>query len=183
MKLIHVALIPLLCVAGAASAGKITLGGSQAESCYLAAEAGSSGAQDLQTCDRALVEDALSREDKASTHVNRGIILMNRADYAAAGRDFARALEIEPDQADAYLNAAILAMHEEDAARAVQLSTRSIELEPMKPHLAYYVRGIANEDIGEVSSAYRDLKAAAALAEPGWDEAARELTRYQVVGR
>ena len=174
------AVLPIA-LAGGTPTG-ITLGETHAKSCYDAAEAGATSRFALAACERALAVQPLSAHDKASTLVNRGIIRMNRGDYDAADRDFSEALELDARQAEAHLNTAILALRRNDSARALSFSTRSIELDTLKPHIAYYVRGIANEDRGATGDAYRDLRMAQALA-PGWDVPAIELTRYSVVER
>ncbi|WP_343347194.1 hypothetical protein WJT74_04140 [Sphingomicrobium sp. XHP0239] len=178
-----VASLAILSIAltGGAPVG-ITLGETHAKSCYDAAEAGNTSRFALASCERALAVQPLSAGDKASTLVNRGIIRMNRGEYNLADRDFAEALKLDASQAEAYLNAAILALRRADSARALTYSSRSIELETRKPHIAYYVRGMANEDRGAASAAYRDLQMAQSLA-PGWDVPAIELTRYSVVTR
>ena len=167
-----------LAMAGGAPVG-ITLGETHAKSCFDAAEAGFTGMDDLTTCERALAVQPLSAHDKASTLVNRGIIHMNRGDHAAAERDFADALRLDGKQAEAHLNTAILALRRDDAARARSFASRAIDLGTRKPHIAYYVRGIANEEQGAVGNAYRDLKMAQSLA-PRWAVPAAELARYRV---
>ena len=47
------------------------------------------------------------------------------------------------------------------------------------PEIAYYGRGLAHEDVGNVKAAYDDLQRAVAL-KPKWDAPAKDLARYQV---
>ncbi|MCJ7422266.1 tetratricopeptide repeat protein [Sphingomicrobium astaxanthinifaciens] len=178
-------LIAALVTAGvgtAAQAGVVTIGSPKSTSCYLAAEAKSDRRGDIETCTEALAEDSLGIEARAGTYVNRGIIHMNRRDYVAAAADYARARELDPDQPEAYLNEGILALHQQQAEAAVRYADRSLELDTVRPHIAYFIRGLAHEDRGQAKLAYRDLQTASSLA-PGWRAVERELARYTVVAR
>ena len=56
---------------------------------------------------------------------------------------------------------------------------RALALNTRKPALAYFVRGLANEDRGNVKAAYADLVHARDLA-PDWKEPGVELQRYKI---
>lgn len=162
-----------------ASAQVLTLGGSLAESCYVSALERDSSFQAIRTCNRAFVEQGLTRDDAFATHVNRGIVLMIRGDLAGARADFTRAAAMKPNRSEPWLNMAILRFNQGDSAGSIELFSRAIELGTNKPAIAYYGRGLAHEDAGNLNAAYADLRRAVSL-QPGWAEPARELARYQV---
>jgi Flp pilus assembly protein TadD len=114
-----------------------------------------------------------------ATHVNRGILRMVKRDFAAAEADFNEAIRLDPREPEAWLNKGILLIKAGRSADAVTPIDRSLQLRTRRPALAYYARGLANEDRGDVRAAYRDLKQAQAIA-PQWREVATELARYQV---
>ena len=171
-----------LCAFVPANASVVTIGNLKATTCWMAAQDQSTSRTDLQTCTDALRDDNLSVQARAGTHVNRGIIHMYRFDYDAAAEDFARARELDPGQAEAYLNESILSLHREQAGEAVRYADISLEMATARPHIAYYIRGLANEDLGEARQAYSDLRMAASLA-PEWLAPETELARYNVVTR
>jgi Flp pilus assembly protein TadD len=162
-----------------ASAGIMTIGGSFAEGCFKAAEQHNTTLESLSTCDRAFTDQALSAEDRLATHVNRGIVRMLRNDFAPAQSDFDTAMQMNPKRSEPYLNMAILQFRQGRSADAVPLFSKAIELGTEMPEVAYYGRGLANEDVGNVRAAYADLRRAASL-KPGWDAPRRDLARYQV---
>lgn len=162
-----------------ASAGIMTIGGSFAEGCFRAAEQHNTTLESLSTCDRAFSEQALSLEDRLATHVNRGIVRMLRNDFARAQSDFDTAMQMNPKRSEPYLNMAILQFRQGKSADALPLFSKAIELGTEMPEVAYYGRGLANEEVGNVKAAYADLQRAASL-KPGWDAPRRDLARYQV---
>lgn len=169
----------LLFGAAPATGSVLTLGSSLAESCYQAAEARDTRHSAMDACDRALAEEALPSHDVVGTYVNRGIIRMIAGDYARAHRDFDAALRMAPKQPEAWLNKAIAEFKQGDSREALELADKSLTLGTRKPALAYYVRGLAHEDGGNVKAAYADLVKARKLA-PDWSEPKLELARYQV---
>jgi Flp pilus assembly protein TadD len=162
-----------------ASAGVMTIGGSFAEGCFRAAEQHNTTLESLNTCDRAFSEQALSFEDRLATHVNRGIVRMLRNDFGRAQSDFDTAMQMSPTRSEPYLNLAILQFRQGKSAEAVPLFSKAIELGTEMPAVAYYGRGLANEDVGNVKAAYADLKRATSL-KPSWDAPRRDLARYRV---
>ncbi len=162
-----------------ASAGIMTVGGTFAEGCFKAAEQHNTTLESLNTCDRAFSEQALSFEDRLATYVNRGIVRMLRNDFARARSDFDTAMQMNPKRSEPYLNMAILQFRQGKSAEALPLFSKAIELGTEMPEVAYYGRGLANEDVGKVRAAYADLQRAASL-KPNWDAPRRDLARYQV---
>ena len=165
-----------------ATASVITLGSTYAESCFRAAEARDPRERAMDACDNALNGEALTPGDIVGTHVNRGILFMVAGDFRRANRDFDEALYLNPKEPEAWLNKAIAQLKGGNSRAALELVERSMALGTQKLALAYFVRGVAHEDTGNIRGAYADLRKAAALA-PQWKEPALELTRFKVRGR
>jgi tetratricopeptide (TPR) repeat protein len=114
--------------------------------------------------------------------VNRGILRLLSNQVSDAGRDFDEALSIDPRQPEALLGKAIEEWQSGNSATAVALASESLQYGPRRPAVAYLIRGLANEQQGQVRAAYQDLRTAQRL-EPGWSEPAEQLARYRVVNR
>ncbi len=161
-----------------AQSAVVTLGNSLARTCFEAAEARVRNPASLDNCDRAL-NDSLIGEDRVATLVNRGILHLLVNNYDRARRDFDDALALDPSQPEAWLNKAILGVRQNNTAGAVPMVDRALALKTSKPALAYYVRGIAHEDAGNLPAAYADLVQARKLA-PGWKDPVEQLQRFRV---
>lgn len=172
----------LLIPAAALSAVSI-IGTGFARVCYESAESGRSTDEGLDNCDRAIAEQALSVRDRAATHVNRGILYMRRKNIAAAIGDYENAIRFKADLAEAYVNKGIALVHLGGRdAEAVNLISQGLDLNPIRPEVAYYTRGVANEALGRTRAAYDDYRQAAAL-KPEWSEPHNQLKRFSVVGK
>ena len=171
--------IAFLAATTPAQGARITVGSSLARSCYEAAEALKSDRQALQTCDMALAEEGLTLDDLTGTHVNRGIVLMLSGNLDMAERDYDRALALDPNEAEAWLNKGINALKRDNSELALQYVEKALALRTRKPAIAYYMRGVAHEETGNVRAAYADLQRARTL-DPTWPLPAVELQRYQV---
>jgi tetratricopeptide (TPR) repeat protein len=165
-----------------AQGARISVGSTLARSCYLAAEARRSDRNAIRTCDAALTEEALTEHDVTGTHVNRGILWMLSGDLNEADRDYDRAISLNPNEAEAWLNKGINALKRGNHELALQLIDRSLALRTRKPAVAYYMRGIANEEVGNIPAAYADLQRARQL-DPKWPLPQVELQRYRVRAR
>lgn len=164
-----------------AQAGIITIAdNSMAGDCYGFAEARSSRPEALAICSRALTMEPLDVENRAATLVNRGVIRMIHKDYSGARRDFEAAIALDPSQSDAWLNKGFLHLRTGNGSAALPFFERALQLRARRPALAYYARGIAHEQSGNIRAAYADLNRARDL-EPGWTMPAEALSRYQVV--
>lgn len=172
----------LLASTAPAGASITTIGGSLARSCYLAADARNASDQALAVCDRALTEQLLSTRDRAATHVNRGTLRLVRQEYRLAEADFDRAIALDSGEAEAWLNKAIARFQQRDSASALRLAERALALGTRRPAIAYFARGLANEESGNLRAAYADLVRARELR-PDWDAPAVELQRYKVKSR
>lgn len=174
-----VSVVALTAALPASAAGISVINGSFAEGCFSAAEQHNITLESLTTCDRAFSDQTLTQEDRLATHVNRGIVRMLRSDYERAHQDFSTAMEMDPNRSEPYLNLGILELREGHSGAAVPLFSKAIDLGTQLPEVAYYGRGLAQEDVGNVKAAYADLKQAAQL-KPTWDAPRRDLARYKV---
>ena len=107
---------------------------------------------------------------------------MLRSNYSGADTDFTAATAMDPQRAEPWLNLGILRFKQGNSAEAHALFSKAIELGSDVPEIAYYGRGLASEDLGNVKAAYNDLRKASELR-PNWREPARELARYRVTPR
>jgi tetratricopeptide (TPR) repeat protein len=178
MKAILTVLL-LMSAAGPATASTI-IGGGFGHDCYVAARTGNGAHSGLEACNHAIDLETMSLDERAATLVNRGIVRMQTRQLEAAIADFDAAIQARPATAEAYINKGIALFHlggrDHDA---IQLLTQGLERGPAQPEIAYYVRGIANEQIGETRSAYEDYSRAAAL-KPDWAEPIAQLQRFSV---
>ena len=171
--------IAFLAATTPAQGARISIGSTLARSCYEAAEAHQTGLQALRVCNTALTEEALTHHDLTGTHVNRGIVLMLSGNLDMAERDYDRAIALDPNEPEAWLNKGINALKRGDSQLALQFVEKAIALRTRKPAVAYYMRGIAHEEAGNVRAAYADLQRARQL-DPKWSLPVAELQRYQV---
>lgn len=163
-----------------ASAGVIVLGSGNARQCYLAAESSvMPRADDMQRCDDAIVEERGDLRRLVSTHVNRGILRLRRGNTVAAMADFNEATRLNPNEPEAYLNRGNVLLRDAQAADAISQFDSAISRQTRRPALAYYGRGVAHEEAGNLRAAYRDYRRASELA-PGWDSPRVELARFRV---
>ncbi|MDR2212511.1 MAG: tetratricopeptide repeat protein [Pseudomonadales bacterium] len=133
----------------------------------------------LEICNRAVAEKTVSRSEAAGNYNNRGVIYFAQSAYAEARSDFEQAIRLQPNLAVAHVNLGYTYVAEQRWAEALGPLDRGIELGPEEPAKAYYNRGIANEESGNIAEAYRDYLKAAEL-DPAWEAPRRELTRFTV---
>lgn len=178
-NLSQLAAVAAAALATSSHASVLTIGGGYAVSCFRSAEVQDARKSAVEACDRALTEQALTREDRVATFVNRGILHLRRKNVAAAGADFDTALRLDPRQPDAWLDKAIMIVRFGNSADALPLVAKAFEFGTTRPALAYFVRAVAYEDSGQIAAAYRDLQRARELA-PEWQEPVIELKRFKV---
>jgi tetratricopeptide (TPR) repeat protein len=114
--------------------------------------------------------------------VNRGILYLFAGNSTLAVRDFDDAIALDPAQAEAWLDKAVAFVNAGNSAAALDLADHALKLRTHKPALAYYVRGLAFEQEGQLRDAYGSLKTAQSL-DPNWSEPKAELSRYRIVGQ
>jgi tetratricopeptide (TPR) repeat protein len=173
----------LIQTSGASATTLSTRGNEFTNACYEAASLGRADGLTISRCTRALVTEATTGgADRAATLVNRGILYMLAGKSASATRDFDEALALNPLESEAWLGKALEAWKAGNDRNALSFANQALALRTHKPAVAYYVRGLANEALGNVRAAYRDLQQARALA-PQWAEPTQQLARYRVVRR
>lgn len=163
-----------------ASAAITVMGKGLAESCFHAAEFGTDADDGVDTCTRALHDQPLSVTDRASTHVNRGILRARANDPEGALRDYDTGLRLKPDLAEAYVDRGAALLLLKRYKQAIADIDKGLSMDVKRPHIAYYDRAIANEALGDVRAAYEDYKKAVELA-PDFALAIQQLRRFKVV--
>ncbi|HEX4505871.1 MAG TPA: tetratricopeptide repeat protein [Alphaproteobacteria bacterium] len=136
----------------------------------------------IEDCTTAIEYENLRSRDLAGTHINRGILYMNRGLYAEAKRDFDTALEIVPTVGEAYVDRGAALVGLRSFNEAIADIDRGLALNPDEPEKAYFNRGLANEGLDNIPAAYRDYSHAAEL-KPGWAPPLNELSRFTVSGK
>jgi tetratricopeptide (TPR) repeat protein len=169
----------MLAAAAPAQAAMLVLGGGMAEDCYKAALHEASDGPSLELCTRALSDEPLTPKDRASTFINRGVILISRRAYEAAAADFDSALRIKPGMAEAYVNRGAARLGQKRYAEALSDLDRGLELGAKEPQKAWYDKGLAHEGLGDVKAAYFDYRKASDL-KPDWEAPKKELQRFTV---
>ena len=181
-KATAVALAGLGFVALAAPAGAAVsvLNGTLANSCYQAAEFGSSSIEGLRVCSLALDETALSTRDRAATYINLGIVRSRSDDSEGALDSYNRGLALDPSLGEGYVDRGAVQIVLKNYQAAIADITKGIELNANKPEIAYYDRAIANEAVGNIRDAYIDYKKAVEIR-PDFALANGQLSRFRVV--
>jgi tetratricopeptide (TPR) repeat protein len=133
----------------------------------------------LKICTLAITEDANARHIVSGSYNNRGVIYFSRSNYAAAISDFQEAIRMQPDLGVVYVNLGYTYAAQQRWAEAIAPLSRGIELGADDLPKAYYNRGIAYEETGRATEAYRDYLKASELA-PEWEAPRSELTRFSV---
>ncbi len=170
----------VIAVAAPAGAAVTVIGSSSARMCYEAAESPSlPDRAAIDFCNEALDAEVLTNSDRVATHVNRGILKSRLGISQEAMADFDAALSLDPNQPEAYLNKGVVLIRQDSADAALPLFTIALEKNTRRPAIAYYGRGIAHEELGNLRSAYSDYKRAAA-EDPKWKDPQRDIARFVV---
>jgi tetratricopeptide (TPR) repeat protein len=165
-----VAAASVLAVAAPGSASVIVLGKSMATGCSKAALAGAQDRKALDTCNRALAEEAL----------NRGVIYMRRGDLRSAMADFQDAVEQDPQLGEAWVNRGSVHIVEGRFQEGLNDTEHGLKLGLAEPERGYFNRGMAREWLEDEKGAYLDYRKAAELA-PKWKLPREQLARFTVV--
>ncbi|MEZ5939382.1 MAG: tetratricopeptide repeat protein [Hyphomonadaceae bacterium] len=164
-----------------AQAAVTVVGGGMARDCYEAVDEGGQIGPALEMCNLALEQERLTRRDRAATLVNRGILRMRQASFEAAMRDYEESLRLEPNLMEAQVNLGAALYGLKRYPEALVALNEGIKSEDLKARaVAYYNRALTQEHLGQVEEAYYDFKQALAL-DPDFDDASRQLDRFQVV--
>jgi tetratricopeptide (TPR) repeat protein len=175
-----VAAASVMLVAGQASAGVLVVGRSMAAGCSRAAMDGADNRKALETCDRALMQEALTGRVLSATLVNRGVIHMRRGDLRAASADFEAAAQQDPALGEAFVNRGSVHIVEGRFREGVEDTERGLTLGLAQPERAYFNRAMAREWLEDERGAYLDYRKAAEL-NPKWRLPQQQLARFTVV--
>lgn len=163
-----------------ANATAVVVGNGLAHSCYVIAQYNGDPREGMEVCTRALEQMPMSKMDRASTLVNRGVLRVKLGQPYDALADYERAIAIEPTLAQAYVDrsAALISLKRYD--EAVKSADEGLSRKPTQPEIAYYNRAVAEEALGNVKGAYQDFKQAVALV-PEFTAASEQLKQFRVV--
>ena len=164
-----------------ASAQVLIIGGGAGKDCYQAVTINPFPSQRHENkCTDALESDALDRDNRAATLINRGIIRMRRGNFVASLADYARAERLTPNNGALHLNkgAALIGAGQYD--EALIALEKALMLETQDPQAAYYNLGLAHEYLGQTEPAFHNYKAALEL-KPNWSLPSRALERFTVL--
>ncbi|MCC6914484.1 MAG: tetratricopeptide repeat protein [Rhodospirillaceae bacterium] len=173
-----------------AEAAVIVLGGGFAQMCYEAARAvdepysaqitGSRiDVAPLDICSIAISAGDLTARDLAGTYNNRGVIYFSQNMFNEAIKDFEQGLRHQNEIGELHINRGASMVALKRWADAVPSLNRGIELGALELEKAYYNRGIAYEELGDVRRAYLDYMKASSL-KPEWEDPKLQLTRFTV---
>ena len=104
---------------------------------------------------------------------------MRQRDFTGAVSDFDAASKIDPNLGEAFVNRGAAYVGLSRYGDALAQIDQGLALSVKDPEKAYFNRGLAHENLGDVTAAYRDYTRAAELA-PAWDAPKKELTRFTV---
>ena len=149
-----------------------------AQQCFRTAQDGMDLKFGLEHCNTAM-RDPMTVY-RAQTVVNRGIIRYDMGDLNGALNDFTNALDYNPSLGDAYLNQALVLVAQKRGPEAIAAINQGIALGAANLQIAYYARGVIEDDAGHYAQAYRDYRQALRI-KPGYQPAEREMARFKVV--
>lgn len=175
-----IATAALCAIASPASAQVFVIGNGLGAECYQKTARASSNFIDAETtCTRALREESMTRDNRAKTYVNRGVLRMRAGRYDQSLKDYENAIRLQPELGAAWLNQGAALIYKKDFGAAIAPLNKAIDLNSTDLFAAYYNRAIARENTGDVEGAYADFKKSLELR-PEWDLAERQLTRFVV---
>lgn len=157
----------------------VVYGRGPAQDCYRAAAAGHDGRSAVALCNLALNHDFLTREDRAATFINRGVLYLRRGAETRALSDFDDALALDSNLGEAQLMRGVALVQLARYSEAIDTLTQALAMNPEGTERAYYYRGAAYEELGDAQAAYADYQRAADLA-PNWASPRTELARFRV---
>jgi tetratricopeptide (TPR) repeat protein len=157
----------------------VIVGRGPALDCYMAAHNQRRDRDGVELCTLALDHDFLTREDRAATYVNRGIIQLRRGQTERALADLDDAVAVNSELAEAYVMRGAALVSAGRHQEAIADLTHALTLNPDHPERVYFYRAGAYEEVGNARAAYNDYRRAAELA-PDWRDPTVELARFQV---
>lgn len=178
-----IALTTLLLTLGTANADDFTVAGNpDADDCYRATMLPEVAAEaSIASCNVALNTRRITRRERASVLVNRGILYNHMGEYALAFEDFEKALELISNFPEAYINRGNAYFYTGQVEEAIADYSRAIQRRSTKRHTAYFNRGLVNESLKQPEAAFADFVRANEL-KPDWVLAAGRVEYYRKQG-
>jgi tetratricopeptide (TPR) repeat protein len=178
-----IALTTLLLTLGTAQADNLVVTGNpDANDCYLATMLPNMAAHaSISSCNIALNTRRVTRAQRASILVNRGILYNHMGEYASAFDDFDAAIELIANFPEAYINRGNAYFYTGHVDLAIADYNRAIQRRSTKRHTAYFNRGLANESRKQHDQAFADFVRANEL-KPNWMLAAGRVDYYRQQG-
>ena len=130
----------------------------------------------IARCTRALREEQGNRINLIATYMNRGNIHIARREPELALADFNAVTALDERNAEARLNRGVAMVMLENYGPAIALLTEALSLGVNEPHKAYYTRGAAREQLGDLRGALEDYTTALEIR-PDWGLADAEMQR------
>lgn len=164
-----------------AEAAVTVIGNGIARDCFIAVkEERLTTSKAMEICDLALEQEVMSTRNRAATLVNRGILQMRAGNFDRALRDYDLSIRMKGDLYEAHVNrgAALYSLKRFEESRAAL--TVGLKSEEQSALVAgYYNRGLANEQLGDLTAAYYDYKAALEI-DPAFKSAYDQMSRFTV---
>ena len=141
------------------------------------------GLSPIEYCTLIISQGTLTGPALAAVYVNRGVLLFAEGQHQKALDDFDAAAKLDEANAAVHVNRGFTLIAMQRWAESIPALTRGIELQPvLKIAEAYYHRGVAHEETGNIRGAYYDYRKAAEL-NPEWEEPRVQLARFNVTRR
>jgi tetratricopeptide (TPR) repeat protein len=172
------AIVTIFSAAGAQGAVTV-IGAGAAQLCYQGADTGQSSIEYVQYCNEALA-GVLTKDDRAATYINRGVLELLEMKVNAAQDDFNAGLSINDGLGEGYVDRGATLIAQKKYAEAIADINKGISLGSKEPQLAYFDRAMANEALGNLRAAYEDYRQSLVIA-PDFTRASDELKRFKVV--
>jgi len=175
----------LMMMAGPVSATTLVLHSGSGHECYIQTllEANpSNNRRALDICDEAVLETANDGEsyNHAAALVNRADIRLRTEDYEGVVADSRAAVAVYRDLAQAYLNLGAGMIGLKHYQESLPFLDKAIELNGGDPERAYFNRGLAKENLGDIRGAYYDYRKALEI-NPDFKPANEQLTRFKII--
>ncbi len=177
--------LTVFCVAGQSGSAqaKSTLNRDTARECYLATlhdPSPDNNRLGIASCNEALDNSDDDTYMRAGLLTNRSYLRLRMEDYRGAVADADAGIALQADLGPAYLNrgAGLIGLSRyRDALPALE---KAIALDAEQLELAYFNRGLAREQLGDIAGAYYDYKKASDL-NPAFERAKEQLSRFTLV--
>ena len=137
------------------------------------------GMDPIEICTRAIESQDGVPVDRAVSYNNRGVLYFTIGMTARALQDFEMAIQLQPKLAQAHVNRGYTLVVLELWAESIAAFNTGIELGTVEADKAFFNRGLAHEETGDLRQAYFDYQQAAEL-NPTWNDPKVELARFTI---